>query len=108
MRGGLLVKEARLRAGLTQAALAKRLETTQPVIARWETGAAEPGFRTVVKAIRACGLDLEVALVPYDDSDRLTITQNRALSPAARIDQLVEAHAFAHQLRTAPRVQKNA
>jgi transcriptional regulator with XRE-family HTH domain len=88
MRGGLLVKEARLRAGLTQAGLAERLETTQPVIARWETGASEPAFRTVVEAIRACDLDLRVELVPYDEHDLLNIVHELSLTPAQRVTQL--------------------
>jgi transcriptional regulator with XRE-family HTH domain len=87
MRGGSLVKEARLRAGLTQAALAERLGTSQPVIARWETGAAEPGFRTVVEAIRACGLDLHVSLVPHDEHDLILIAERLALSPRERVDR---------------------
>jgi transcriptional regulator with XRE-family HTH domain len=87
MRGGLLVKEARLRAGLTQAALAERLGTTQPVIARWETGTSEPAFKTVVEAIRACDLDLRVEMVPYDEHDTLLVDERLALSPAQRVER---------------------
>lgn len=104
MRGGLLVKEARLRAGLTQAGLAERLATTQPVIARWETGAAEPGFRTVVEAIRACGLDLEVALVPYDDSDRLHIAERLHRTPAERLGRALDMLEVERKLHAARRV----
>lgn len=86
VRGGLLVKEARLRAGLTQAELAARLDTKQPAIARWESGATEPSFRTVVGAVRACGLDLRVALCAREDSDGLAIAQQLARSPAGRLD----------------------
>lgn len=88
MRGGVLIKEARLRAGLTQTELAKRIGTTQSVIARWETGAAEPAFRTVVDVIRGCGLELRVGLVDSDDHDLLNIRQNLTLTPPARVDQL--------------------
>lgn len=87
--GGLLVKEARLRAGLTQAELARRLGSAQPVVARWETGAAAPSLDTVVRAVRACGLELEVALVEPDDSDRRQIVQNLKLTPAQRADLVV-------------------
>lgn len=102
MPGGLLIKEARLRAGLTQAQLAGRLGTSQPVVARWETGSAEPGFQTVVRAIRACGLDLLVELVPYDDADLLHISRRLRLSPAQRLEQLqnmLEVERWAHRAR---------
>lgn len=88
MRGGLLVKEARLRAGLTQTELAERLGTRQPVVARWETGAAEPAFATVVEAVRACDLELQVGLVRDDGSDRDLAVANTHVTPEQRLEQL--------------------
>ncbi|MEX0657997.1 MAG: helix-turn-helix transcriptional regulator [Egibacteraceae bacterium] len=86
MRGGLLVKEARLRAGVTQAELAERLGTAQPVIARWESGTNEPKFTSVVEAVRACGLDLRVVLCAGDDADQLAIAGRLARTAAGRLD----------------------
>ena len=88
MRGGHLVKEARLRAGLTQRELAERLGTRQPVIARWESGAAEPGFATVERALRACGFDLDVAIANRDDDHPRLIEDHLRLTPAQRLDVL--------------------
>lgn len=44
---------ARVRAGLTQAELAKRMGTTQSVIARLESGAQLPSVNTLLKFARA-------------------------------------------------------
>jgi transcriptional regulator with XRE-family HTH domain len=68
--GGDLVREARRRAGLTQVELAERAETTQSAIARLESGRTDPTFGQLQRLLRACGFRLDVALDPYDDSDR--------------------------------------
>jgi transcriptional regulator with XRE-family HTH domain len=86
VRGGSIISEARRRAGLTQADLGARLGTTQSAIARWETGKAEPSFTAVIRAVRACGLELDVRLLPGDDSDAGLIEQLLALSPRQRVD----------------------
>jgi transcriptional regulator with XRE-family HTH domain len=64
MRGGALIREARRRAGLSQAALAARVGTTQSAIARLESGATEPTLRRVADAVAACDLELPIGLVP--------------------------------------------
>jgi len=88
MKGGLLIKEARLRAGLTQAQLAGRLDTTQSVVARWENLRTSPSFETVVRAIRACGLDLRVSIVAYDAKMDQLIEDRLRLTPTERIRAL--------------------
>jgi len=102
MKGGLLIKEARLRAGLTQAQLASRLNTTQSVVARWERLRTSPSFETVVRAIRACGLDLGVSISTYDDQDDLLIDDQLRLSPSQRvrvIENLLEQERILHRAR---------
>jgi transcriptional regulator with XRE-family HTH domain len=88
MTGGLLVKEARLRAGLTQRELAERMSTRQPVIARWERGHAEPGFETVQRALRACGFDLEIGIGTRDDDHPMLIEDHLRMTPEQRLDAL--------------------
>ena len=66
MDGGSLVREARRRAGLSQAELAARVGTTQSAIARLERGRASPSFRRVRELVAACGLELRVHLAPPD------------------------------------------
>ncbi len=90
--GGLLIRRARLRAGLSQTELAQRLKTSQSLIARWERGLVDPSYSTVVRAVRACGFDLHVEIVNYDfDHDRL-ISQNLRLPPKERLRKM--QHSF--------------
>jgi transcriptional regulator with XRE-family HTH domain len=67
--GGPLIKIARLRAGFTQRELAERLALPQSSIARWESGARQPTIDNLVEAVRACGLDVTVALHAMDRSN---------------------------------------
>ncbi len=101
MRGGDLIREARLRAGITQAELARRLRTTQPAVARWESRRASPSFEAVLRAVRACGFDLHVRMPPLDLHDVGLGMRKLRLSPAERMEELLEGIAFAEELRAA-------
>lgn len=90
MEASALIRETRKRAGLSQKELAERLQTTQSVIARWETGRREPSFANLQRIARACGLDLSVALVPQDSHDLSLARQTRDLSPGERIQYMIE------------------
>lgn len=104
MTGASLIKEARLRTGLTQAELARRMGTTQSAVARWESGATSPRFDTVVRAVRACGLELGVSLAePDPDHDRL-IGDELARTPRERLDDLLSRLETERLLHSAPRV----
>lgn len=98
MRGGEIIREARRRAGLSQQDLAERLGTTQSVITRWETGQRSPTFETVVRAVRACGLDLAVTLGSPDRDHDLFISENRRLSPAQRLQRMTDQRAGLDEL----------
>jgi transcriptional regulator with XRE-family HTH domain len=65
---GDLLREARKRAGLTQAELGRRVGRPQSSIARWERGDVKPSLETLRDLIRACGLELTFALANHDDS----------------------------------------
>jgi ribosome-binding protein aMBF1 (putative translation factor) len=56
-----LMIEARARAGLTQAELAKRMRTSQSVVARLEGGRAKPSMTTLRRFARATGSRLMIA-----------------------------------------------
>ncbi len=58
----LAIRWARLRAGLTQADLAKRAGLTQPMIARLEHPDWNPTIETLEKVAKALGARLEVEL----------------------------------------------
>ena len=62
MDSGKLIAEARKRAEITQTELASRMGTHQSVVARWETGKAQPTLQTVVRAVEAAGLELALTI----------------------------------------------
>lgn len=98
-----LIREARRRAGLSQAELAQRVGTTQSAVARLERGRSVPSLERTRELIRACGLDLRFELVPVDDSDLSLARTNRTLSIDARLRQNHRAAAFAAAARKAVR-----
>ena len=53
--------EARMGAGLTQAQLAERMETTQSVVARLESGRVHPSTRTLEKIAQSTGTRLRIS-----------------------------------------------
>lgn len=85
--GGDLIREARRRAGLTQAVLAQRAGTTQSVVARWESGRTAVSLHDVRRLVRLCGLDVELAIVSRDDSDMAQAARVASLSGQARLDR---------------------
>ncbi len=67
---GERVRELRLRAGLTQSELARRMGTTQPAIARLEAGGTSPSIQTLDSVAQAVGARLEILFVePMATSD---------------------------------------
>lgn len=80
-----LLREARLRTGLTQAELGRRVGRTQSQIARWERGDVKPSLETLRELIRACGLELTFGLANYDDSYDSHIHAALKLTPAERV-----------------------
>lgn len=53
--------EARAHAGLTQAQLARRMKTTQAVVARLESGRVKPSTRTLERFAAATGTRLRIS-----------------------------------------------
>lgn len=88
--GGPLIREARLRAGLTQAELSERTGRERSVIARWEQGAVSPSIDNVLTIVHACGFELPLVLVPRDTSRNERLEEGRQLSPERRVDRLIE------------------
>ncbi|MEP7246847.1 MAG: helix-turn-helix transcriptional regulator [Gammaproteobacteria bacterium] len=58
--------DARKRAGLTQTQIAKRIKTTQSVIARLESGSSLPSTRTLQRYARATGSRLAISFEPIN------------------------------------------
>lgn len=61
-----VVIDARNRAGLTQQELARKMGTTQPVVARLESGRTRPSMRTLERLAKATGSRLLIRFEPRD------------------------------------------
>lgn len=88
--GGPLIREARLRAGLTQQQLADRTGRERSVIARWEQGAVSPSIDNLIAVVHACEFELPLVLVPRDTSRKERLEEGRRLSPERRVDRLLD------------------
>lgn len=92
-----LLRDARVRAGLSQRALAERVGTSQSVIARIELGETSPTWSTLSRLIAAAGFDLEarVELRPVVDSHMLAdVARIRALSVEQRLAEVANVDRF--------------
>jgi transcriptional regulator with XRE-family HTH domain len=82
-----LVREARRRAGLTQTELAVRAGTSQSGIARWESGRTAVSLDDVLRLVRLCGFDLELMLLPRDESDMAQASRLAELTGQERLER---------------------
>jgi transcriptional regulator with XRE-family HTH domain len=89
---GLLIREARLLAGLSQGELGARVGKDRAQIARWERGAVEPSFETLRQLIRACGFDLNVSIgrAEVDIAGDKALRRKLRLSPQERVQELLK------------------
>jgi len=101
MDSASLVREARLRAGLTHQALADRLRTTPSAIARWEAGRVRPSAEALGEIAEACGLELRASLSEPDPSEASLLESALSLTPTERLDRLVRTVAFVRAGRAA-------
>jgi transcriptional regulator with XRE-family HTH domain len=103
-----LLREARAAAGLTQAEVARRMGTTQPVVARLERPGANPRYATLERALRATGHRLGTAAdASLPDVDETQIRERLRLTPAERLATFRASQrnvvAFARGARRVPR-----
>ena len=92
MRAAQIIREARLKAGLTQSELAARLGRERAQVARWETGGQEPSFANLSAAVEACGFALEVAIAERASTPQLDaeLQTNVPQAPQQRVQALLE------------------
>ena len=102
-----LLISARRSAGLTQRDLARRARTSQSVIARIESGATSPSWKTLERLVNRAGFDLQGVLSArrrrshmLDDVPRIL-----RLTPEQR---LLELHHAARFFAAAARVDDRA
>ena len=60
---GILLRQARVEAGMTQEQIAKQLKTSKSVISRMENHATDIRLSTLENFARAVGRDIQIALV---------------------------------------------
>lgn len=80
-----------MRAGLTQTELAEQTGRDRSVVARWEQAVVAPSLETLLELVRACGFDLPLELVAYDDDRVARLQKNLLLSPERRVRRLLAA-----------------
>ncbi len=102
--GGNLIREARLRARLTQAELAGRTGTTQSSVARWESGRTEPSYSTVMRLVRGAGFTVDIHLEPDDGSDAAQGNRLLLLEPGQRAEHMTRSARHLLRLRHEARV----
>jgi hypothetical protein len=93
MTSGTLIREARLRANLSQVELARRSGKDRAQLARWERDVVQPSFETLQEILRASGFDLETTLVPYEPDAKQDARLERAMqrSPQERLQAMLRA-----------------
>jgi transcriptional regulator with XRE-family HTH domain len=97
-----LLREARHSAGLSQAALASRLGTTQSAVARLEAEGANPRVETIARALAACGRQLELAARPLHPSiDETQVAELLRIPPGERIKTFERSYANVRELALA-------
>jgi transcriptional regulator with XRE-family HTH domain len=92
-----LIKSSRRRSGLTQAEVARRAGTTQPVVARLEREGENPRLDTLERMLAATGHSLELSAGPPNGIDETTITADLKLSPDERLRRFEELYDFARR-----------
>jgi predicted nucleotidyltransferase/DNA-binding XRE family transcriptional regulator len=81
---GEMIRRARASAGLSQAELAERASTSQPALARYETGAALPTLPTLERLLSACGRRLQIRAVRGTEPSPASTSVRGQLGPHAR------------------------
>jgi transcriptional regulator with XRE-family HTH domain len=92
MTAAHLIREARLRAGLTQSELAARLGRERAQVARWEIGAQEPSFANLRSVIEACGFAFRVEIREREETLELDAELQESVpqAPQQRVQALLK------------------
>ena len=80
-----VVREARRRAGLSQAELAQRAGVPKSTVGRIESGARMPSTEMVERLVRAAGLEVSVSLSEPDPGTDSMFERTLCRSPAERL-----------------------
>lgn len=97
---GEMIREARLRAGLTQVELGERSGKDRAQIARWERDAVQPSFETLRVLLRACGYDLSSDLIAYEPAPEPRLEEYARLTPHERLARHEQRRSATHDNAT--------
>jgi len=89
-----IVREARRRAGLTQAALAEKAGVAKSTVGRIESGARKPSVELVERLARAAGLEVTVSLSESDPGTDSIFERTLRRTPAQRLADATRAARF--------------
>ena len=89
-----LVREARKRAGLTQAELGRRAGVPQSTVARIESGVRAPSTDLVERLVRAARLEIRVSLGEPDPGTSSLFPLTLRRTPAERLADAARAAQF--------------
>jgi transcriptional regulator with XRE-family HTH domain len=103
-----MLREARIRAGLTQRELAAAAGTAQSVVARIETGHTTPTVETLSRLAEAAGFEIRWGLAPTRrsdpvielykrDVDRSLLRENLGKTPEERLTALAALERLADE-----------
>lgn len=90
MDTGELIKDIRVRSGMTQAELAERLGVTPQAISQYERGVKKPKIETVSRIARALDVPATVLFPDSDPSFDVIIREGNALESLAMVVKLSE------------------
>jgi predicted nucleotidyltransferase/DNA-binding XRE family transcriptional regulator len=98
-----IIRQARTHAGLSQVDLAEKVGTSQPALARYETGAALPTLPTLERLLRGCGQQLELRASDANERTTSASSARSQLGPLAQqlrsSRRLLLDNAWAHGVR---------
>jgi transcriptional regulator with XRE-family HTH domain len=90
---GTLIRRSRLKAGLTQAELAKRMGTTQSAVARVERPGSNPRIATLSRALLATGGSLDLRSPRRKSGlDETLIARQLRMTPEQRLKSFEAAY----------------
>lgn len=103
-----LVREARKRAGFTQAELGRRAGVPQSTVARVESGARTPSTDLVERLVRAAGFEIHCRLGEPDPGTRSLFEATLRQTPAQRLSGAARAARFVQRGRSGMDSRRNA
>ena len=101
---GVLLRQARTRAGLSQRELARRAGTAQSVIARIERGQTSPTLETLERLLAAAGVELNPQLEPLVVIGSHMLDEVPGIlrmTPEQRLEEVKNMSRFLHEARRA-------